>query len=162
MLCLIAAHVSYYAWRDAVDGTIAVRYLSSVGLMWLLASVMTGAVGGCGGDRIAIRHLGVGVPAGVFAGEAAAVLFLRQRWTQVAIEGAIAGLLCTRTHGPTGIPGCDHSLCRRLAGRGPSAVTSLASRPALFDMVRTDSSLGLPARQCVHCASRPRPRTWSD
>lgn len=101
-LCLVAACVSYYAWRVGVDGTISARYLSTVGMGWLVASFLTGVVGGAAGATSRTLASAWGLPAGVFGGEAAAVLLLRQRWIQVVIEAAVAGLLFTRAWGRKG------------------------------------------------------------
>lgn len=102
-LCLIAACVSYYAWRVAVDGTISLRYLSTVGLLWLLASVAVGSIGGAFGALSRTISSSWGIPAGVFAGEAAAVLFLRQRWIQVVVEAIVAIVLLGRARFPRGV-----------------------------------------------------------
>lgn len=101
-LCLLAACVSYYAWRVGVGGTISVRYLSTVGIGWLVASVLTGTGGGAAGATSRTVTALWGSAAGVFAGEAAAVLLLSQRWIQVVIEAVVAGLLLSRAPGRKG------------------------------------------------------------
>lgn len=92
-LCLGVACVTYYAWRVTVDGTISIRYLLSVGAMWLVASVITGVVGGALGSAARTIAHPWGVAAGVLIGEGFAVLLLSRRLVQPAIELAAGAAL---------------------------------------------------------------------
>lgn len=97
-LCLATACLTYYAWRVAVDGTISLRYLSTVGLLWLVASLLTGGIGGALGAWSRTSSFPRGVTAGVLAGEAVAVLALSHRLAQPVIELTAAAFFLTRTH----------------------------------------------------------------
>ena len=97
-LCLATACLTYYAWRVVVDGTISVRYLSTIGLLWLIASLLTGGIGGALGAWSRTSSFPRGVTAGVLAGEAVAVLALSHRLAQPLIELTAAALVLTRTH----------------------------------------------------------------
>jgi hypothetical protein len=92
---LIAAWVAYYSMRIFADQTVSMRYLARVGLFWLVASLLVGALGGIAGARSHSVPVVWGVPVGVFLGEAAAVGVLSQRWEQVWAEllGAFVILL---------------------------------------------------------------------
>lgn len=90
---LLSAAVAYYAFRIFVDETISVRYLSKVGLFWLLAALVVGTAGGWLGALSRTINPPWGTPVGVFLGEAAAVAYLRQRWEQVVAELIAAALI---------------------------------------------------------------------
>ncbi len=85
-VCLVTATLTYYAWRIFIDETISVRYLTRVGLFWLLAGAVVGAISGAAGAKSHRWSLSWGAAIGVLVGEAAAVAMLTQRWEQVAIE----------------------------------------------------------------------------
>ena len=92
-IALGAATLAYYAYRLFVDGTISTRYLSRVGISWLIAALVVGAIGGWVGAASRTVNPPWGAPAGVLLGEAAAVAYLRQRWVQVIVEVAAAGVI---------------------------------------------------------------------
>ena len=85
-LILLSATVSYYSFRIFVDETISARYLSRVGVFWLLAALAVGTAGGWLGALSRTVNPPWGTPAGVFLGEAAAVAYLKERWEQVFLE----------------------------------------------------------------------------
>lgn len=92
-LCLAVACLSYYAWRVAIDGTISIGYLLSIGAMWLVASVITGVLAGALGSAARTRHHPWGIAAGVLIGEGVAVLVLSGRVVQPVIELAAAAVM---------------------------------------------------------------------
>lgn len=95
-LCLTSACVSYYAWRVSIDGTISARYLATIGLLWLAASIGVGVLSGAAGAASRTIAAAWGIAAGTFAGEAAAVLILSRRVVQAVVEIFIAVLLVSR------------------------------------------------------------------
>lgn len=97
-ICLATACFTYYAWRVAVDRTISMRYLSTVGLLWLITSLLTGGIGGGLGTWSRTSSVTGGVTAGVLAGEAVAVLALSHRLAQPLIELTAAVIFLTRTN----------------------------------------------------------------
>ena len=66
------------------------RYLSRAGVYWLLMATACGLVAGAVGALSRMRPALWGVIAGVCAGEALAVAFLRDKPVQVAIESLVA------------------------------------------------------------------------
>jgi hypothetical protein len=94
--CLAVACLTYYAWRVSIDGTISTRYLFLVGGAWLVASLVTGVVGGALGSISRTSSSAWAIGAGVLDGEATAVLLLSGRVTQPLLEFAAAGAILTR------------------------------------------------------------------
>ena len=93
VICLVSATVAYYAWRVLFDGDISTRYLTRVGVFWLLAAAVTGAISGGLGAKSHRWRVPWGIAIGVLLGEAVAVLLLSQRVEQVAVEvGAAFGV----------------------------------------------------------------------
>jgi hypothetical protein len=92
-VCLATANTAYYLWRLLVDKDISSNYLLRAGFFWLVMSLACGIVAGAVGNESIRRPALWGVAAGVFAGEALAVLILRQRPTQVIVESLVA-VLC--------------------------------------------------------------------
>jgi hypothetical protein len=88
-LCLSVATVAYYALRLAID-PIALRQVVPIPLVWLAAGVVTGLAGGAMGARAKEQPAWWGAPAGVFLGEAIAVVLLRGRVAQAVAEAACA------------------------------------------------------------------------
>jgi hypothetical protein len=88
--CLALACLTYYAWRVSVDGTISTRYLFLVGGAWLVASLVTGVVGGALGSMSTTSASAWAIAAGVLVGEATAVLVLSGRLAQPLYELAAA------------------------------------------------------------------------
>lgn len=95
---LAAAWAAYYSMRLFVDGTISMRYLGRVGILWLPASVVVGALGGGAGAASRWLKIPWGIALGVLLGEALAVAMLAQRWEQVMVEflGALAVLIWSK------------------------------------------------------------------
>ncbi|MDP9067986.1 MAG: DUF6518 family protein [Actinomycetota bacterium] len=87
-LCLLTATLAYYAWRIGIDQTISLRYLTRVGLFWLVTAVVVGVISGIAGAKSHRWSLAWGVAIGVLVGEAVAAALLAQRWEQVALEAA--------------------------------------------------------------------------
>ena len=97
-VCLVLASLTYYAWRASIDGSISSEYLLSVGVLWTLLAVVTGAVSGGAGWSSEGSPRWWGLVTGAFVGEAVAVLILRERALQVGLEfvTGLAFLLAAR------------------------------------------------------------------
>lgn len=89
-VCLVVATLTYYAWRILIDETISVRYLTRVGLFWLLAGTAVGAIAGATGAKSHRWSLAWGVAMGVLLGEATGIAMLSRRWEQVVLESLAA------------------------------------------------------------------------
>lgn len=85
-LCLVAATLVYYALRLALYASFSVEDLVPVPAGWLVIGVLTGIVAGWAGARARDRAAWWGPPAGVFVGEAIAVLTLRARVSEFVVE----------------------------------------------------------------------------
>lgn len=92
VICLVSATIAYYGLRVATD-SISIEYLAGVPVMWLVAGIASGAVSGRLGQLSYLHPYAWGAPAGVFAGEAIVVMFLRQRLSQAALE-LVCALAC--------------------------------------------------------------------
>lgn len=88
-LCLLIATLAYYALRLALD-SLAIDDLLSIPLWWLAVGTAIGSVSGWFGARSNRFVESWGAPAGVFLGEAVAVLALRGRIAQAAVEACCA------------------------------------------------------------------------
>ena len=92
-ICLVSATLAYYGWRVFFDGNISTRYLTEVGVFWLLAAAVTGVVSGALGAKSHRLLIPWAIAVGVLLGEALAVLLLSQRTEQVIVEvGAALGV----------------------------------------------------------------------
>ena len=89
-LCLVTANVTYYVWRLVIDQNISTRYLTLAGLFWSAMSIGCGLVSGYYGSLSRHRPALWGIVAGIFGGEALAVLIVSGRMPQVLIETTIA------------------------------------------------------------------------
>jgi hypothetical protein len=89
-LCLVTANTTYYLWRLLIDQNISNRYLTLAGLFWSAMSISCGLVSGFYGTLSVRRPALWGIVAGIFGGEALAVLILSSRLQQVVIEAVIA------------------------------------------------------------------------
>ncbi|HEY7874048.1 MAG TPA: DUF6518 family protein [Actinomycetota bacterium] len=92
-LCLVAATVVYYALRLAIYPFFSVEDLVPVPAGWLVVGIITGVTAGWAGARARDRVAWWGAPAGVFLGEAIAVLGLRARASQFVVE-TLCGVAC--------------------------------------------------------------------
>jgi hypothetical protein len=90
MMCLSIGTGAYYALRLIID-PISLADLAPIPLWWLVVGAGTGFVAGWLGARSHRWEEAWGAPAGVFLGEALAILVLRQRMVQVVIECSCAG-----------------------------------------------------------------------
>lgn len=124
--CLVAASLTYYAWRTAIDGNLSNRYLMTAGVFWLLGAIVVGAAAGWAGSRSRTEPLFWGLPAGAFLGEAIAVWLLGGRPVQVALELVAAGVLMWRTR-----PEIRGGLRLALAVGAVIALGALLYRPVL-------------------------------
>jgi len=97
-LCLAVATVAYYALRLVVD-PITVGDLIPIPLWWLIVGAGVGALSGWLGARSHPLVEMWGAPAGVFIGEAIAILVLRQRVAQAVLEVCCAAVCLRLTRG---------------------------------------------------------------
>lgn len=91
-MLLAIASCTYYAWRLAIDDSISMAYLATVGLAWTATAAVTGAIAGYAGSRSRVHSAYWAVPAGSFAGEVAAIAILSRRWPQLIVEASAAGI----------------------------------------------------------------------
>lgn len=124
--CLVAASLTYYAWRTAIDGNISNRYLMTAGVFWLICAIVVGAAAGWAGSRSRTEPSFWGLPAGAFLGEAVAIALLGGRLAQVALELVAAGVLVWRTR-----PDAGAGVRLALAVGTLIAVAALLYRPVL-------------------------------
>ena len=91
--CLFTACGAYYLWRVWVDDRIWADFFLSVGLFWLVASLLVGAAAGYVGAASRRDRWLWGVPAGAFIGEALAIWILERGVVQIGIELGMGLLL---------------------------------------------------------------------